>query len=130
MPYYELHITVAEKDLEAFDKHCRTSLLCKANLIELNRGEHVMLAKKGILNTDEEAFEWAEITKSFLEIAKWTPIRVKVESPLMAGPSRYFEAHWKFDFGIQRVGIRPKISWDNKKLALEEFALAYPGFLR
>lgn len=134
MPYYELHITVAENDrLEAFNDHCRSkALLCKANLIELNQGKYplqLMLAKKGILNTDEEALEWGEITKGFLEIAKWTPIRVKVESPLMAGPSIYFEAHWKFDLNTPRQ-MRPKVSQDDMKRALGEFTVAYPGFLR
>jgi hypothetical protein len=134
MPYYELHITVAENSsLETFNEYCHTKLRCKANLIELSQGTYplqLMLAKKGIVNTDEEALEWGDITKGFVEIAKWTPTRVKVESPLMPGPSIYFEAHWKFDLGMKRTGLRPSISQTDMVLALEEFALAYPGFLR
>jgi hypothetical protein len=134
MPYYELHITVAENDrLEAFDDHCRSKkLLCKANLIELNQGTYplqLMLAKKCIVNTDEEALEWGDITKGFLEIAKWTPIRTKVEAPLGSGPAAYFEAHWKFDLDFPREG-RPKVSRDDMKRSIGEFTVAYPGFLR
>lgn len=132
MPFYELHVTVAENDqLEPFESRCRTSLLCKANLIELNRGKHplqLMLAKKGILNTDAEALEWGDITKCFVEIAKYTPIRVKVEAPLGSGAAVYFEAHWKFDLDAPR-DTRPKASWGDMKQSFSDFIAAYPGFL-
>jgi hypothetical protein len=133
LPYYELHITIAEKDqLETFQNHCRTSLLAKANLIELNQGSfplQLMLAKKGILNTDAEALEWGEITTSFIEIAGWTPIRCKVESELNEGPSVYFEAHWKFDLNYPHES-RPQASWDSMKRALGEFSVTSRRWLR
>jgi hypothetical protein len=132
MPYYELHITVAENDqLESFEERCK-GFLCKANLIELNQGQYplqLMLAKKGILNTDAEALEWGEIMSGFVGVTKFTPIRVKVEAPLGGGQVTYFEAHWKFDLGSPREG-RPKVSRDNMERSIEEFTASFPGFLR
>lgn len=132
MSFYELHITVAENDrLESFEERCK-GFLCKANLIELNQGKYplqLMLAKKGILNTDAEALEWGEIMKGFVEVTNFTPIRVKVEAPLGSGQAAYFEAHWKFDLTCPREG-RPKVSWDNMKRSIGEFTVAYPGFMR
>jgi hypothetical protein len=134
MSYYELHITVAEQEKwEEFEAHCKTKLLCKSNLIELSQGRYplqLMLAKKGILNTDAEALEWGDIMTAFLDIAGWTPIRTKVEAPLGSGPAAYFEAHWKFDLSSPPSNRLDIYSWDNMKRAIGEFTVAFPGFMR
>jgi hypothetical protein len=99
---YELHVTVEPRPSLSqtidFEKHCRETLKCKCNLIELSAGTYpmqLMLAMKGEAKDDAAATNWGHLVAADLEGEGWNPVRIKVESALKRGDSVYFEAHWK-----------------------------------
>ena len=120
---YELHVTVEEHPSLTqtidFEKLCRETLNCKANLIELSGGKYpmqLMLAAKFGWNTDEGAMEWGRDMERILRLRGWNPVRTKVESALKPGPSVYFESHYKL-----------LLPTDNDVQGLNQFVLLHPN---
>ena len=99
---YEIHITISNTsvlDYHKFNQYCRSIHGCKANLIELSKGEYplqLMLTKRDTFETDNQALKWGNEMSSKAMKDGWDVTRLKVESPLTEGKSEYFEVHFNF----------------------------------